>query len=358
MSHLWGGIDLGEDSAHLCVIDDDGAVVLEEICSSDALAIHEALAVGPGELELLGVEAGIGTHQARMLRALGHKVGVFEARTVRHFLEAFLHKTDGCDARGIAEIARHGGTIVPRVYVKSPECQQLRSELTLRSKMLQQRVTVQAVIRSLFRLHAGRTVAARRGVTLRQAAGEELARLVTDGGVDLADQVEPLLDIYESLALYCTRTDARLGVLARKHPVCSRLMTIPGVGFLTALSFYSAIEDPARFTRGDSVGAYLGLVPRIHQSGTMKRRMSISKRGSKLTRTHLAMAAQSLLRPAVRETALKRWGLGLAERIGMRRARIAVARKLAVIMLAVWKSGQPYEPFPAPRTASCSADTG
>lgn len=234
---------------------------------------------------------------------------------------------------------------MPQVHVKSPGCQILQSELLLRRKMLQQRLAAQGIMRALFALHADQTVRASPGAAHR-AATEALLMQLKGEGLDISDQVLPVLEVQEGLNRYLKATDRKLAKLAKSHPVCGRLMTIPGVGYLTALSFYCAVEDPDRFERLEAIGPYLGLVPRVHQSGTMKRRLGISKRGNKMTRTLLTLGARSLMRPAVENTAIKEWGLKVAERSGKRKAQVAVARKLAIVMLAVWKSGHSYQAFP------------
>ena len=138
--------------------------------------------------------------------------------------------------------------------------------------------------------------------------------------------------------------DKRLRAAALAHPVCSNLMTVPGVGPITALSFYSAIGDPSRFQRTRDVGPYFGLTPSIHQSGVLARVGRISRFGSKLTRTHLVSAATVLLCSTKAESGLQTWGLALRKKVGLSKARVAVARKLAVVMLHMWKSGSSFDP--------------
>jgi hypothetical protein len=121
-------------------------------------------------------------------------------------------------------------------------------------------------------------------------------------------------------------------------------MTIPGVGVICALSFYTAIEDPYRFRHSDDVGPYLGLVPKVTESGHSSRHGRITKMGNTMTRTHLIAAAMSLMQQADQDCALRRWALSLAERGGRPKARTALARKLAVIMLSMWKTEQVFEP--------------
>ena len=136
--------------------------------------------------------------------------------------------------------------------------------------------------------------------------------------------------------------------IASNNPTCRNFQTIPGVGAVIALSFYSAIGDPHRFERSRDVGAYLGLTPTLYQSGATSRRGRISRHGNKLTRMHLITAATVLLCRIEIESRLRTWGLELAQRVGFLKARVAVARKLAVIMLGMWKTGSPFRPDGAP----------
>jgi transposase len=144
-----------------------------------------------------------------------------------------------------------------------------------------------------------------------------------------------------------------LAELAKRHPVCRNFLKISGVGPICALSFYSAIDDPARFHRNADVGPYLGMVPTVRQSGLSTSRRRISKMGDAMTRSYLVTAALVHLRHG--KTALSDWGLGLVEKKGKGRAQIAVARKLAVMMLAMWRSNEQYDPQRGLRDAERSS---
>ncbi len=163
-------------------------------------------------------------------------------------------------------------------------------------------------------------------------------------GVELFDEIDPLLDLAMALRQHVKCSDAWLLKAAEAHPLCNRFLEIPGVGPICALSFYSAVEEPFRFGRSSDVAAYLGLTPRLHQSGKTRRSSGISKMGNTLTRTHLCQAANCLLQAQKQPTRLREWGLELAGRIGSGKARVAVARKLAVVMLTMWKNDTRFDP--------------
>jgi transposase len=275
---------------------------------------------------------------------------MFEARKASRFLAIRRSKTDASDARGLADLARLGRSTVSQVHLKSLEFQELRSDLVLRHKLVQVRMAVEASVRSHLGLHGRRIKGTTKLDGIRVQVEAETEALLADEGIDVRARLRPLAELCENLRRYLKDLDRTLEKRARGHPVCSRLMEIPGVGPICALSFYSAVEDPARFAREADVGAYLGLVPRRYQSSDVTRSVGITKTGNKLTRYHLMSAALSM-RLGKKDCALRDWGLALGERIGTGRARVAVARKLAILMLLLWRTGARFEPYPTGKPA-------
>lgn len=163
-------------------------------------------------------------------------------------------------------------------------------------------------------------------------------------GIDLAGIIGPTAEILVALRRLLERMDRDFVHRANELATCKLFLSIPGVGPICAISFYTAIEDPSRFKRAEDVGPYLGLVPKMSQSGTVLRGGRISRMGSSLTRTHLVTAAVIMMSHAKTDSDLKRWALNLEKRIGRGKARVALARKLATIMIAMWKSGEPFRP--------------
>lgn len=349
---LWVGLDVGADEMSVCVVNNDGTPICEQVLPTSA-AILDALLkpMRRSNIVAIGLEAGsTSIHLARGLTRIGYDIAVFECRQVSSYLGIRLNKTDKNDARAIAEVTRTGRGFVSEVVIKSTECQRIRSMLTLRQQFIRMRVAGEAGIGSLFRQHGGKLRRVFSTVGLRREVRAEIIRLKKHEKIDLRDDVEPMLDVCERMRLQVERMDDAILKMAKQIEVCRRFMAIPGVGALTALSFYSAIGDPNRFERTADVGAYLGLVPRVRQSGVSVARLKISKMGSTLTRFHLSTAASVHLRANSPETQLKAWGATLQERRGRGRARAAVARKLAVTMLAIWKRGDAYDPqFLPPR---------
>jgi transposase len=347
---VWVGLDLGERRISLCAVNDAGEPLLEQECASDCADVKAALSVfASTTIGLVAVEAGTNTRLVRTLRSRGYPVGIFEARKASKFLAIRRSKSDGSDAHGLADLARLGRHTVSQVYLKSEEFQHLRSELALRHKLIKIRVAVEGSLRSRFASYGQRLPAPRSASGLRKSVQAATDTLLAEG-VDVRAHLEPLVRVAESLRTYLTTLDKTLEQRAKDVPVCQRFMEIPGVGWVRALLFYTAIEDPTRFDRSEDVGAYLGLVPRRYQSGEVSRTLGITKTGSKPTRQHLVTAAM-VMRTRKVDCALRDWGMALKDRIGGGRSRVAMALKLAVIMLCMWKSGARFEPYPDCRAA-------
>jgi transposase len=204
-------------------------------------------------------------------------------------------------------------------------------------------VAIDNAIRSMLRLNGGKIGSVFSGTHLDASVSRELARL-RQLGYDISEVVEPALAIAVALHRTLEKSDRRLGRTAKENDVCNRLMTVPGVGPICAISFYTAVENPHRFEKNDDIGPYFGLVPKVSQSGLTIRRGRISKMGNTMTRTHLVSAAKSLMQQPARDCDLREWAIALAKRSGLPKARVALARKLAIAMLAIWKSGETFVP--------------
>jgi transposase len=343
-SRLWVGLDVGEDTTACCIVDDDGAVSLETLLPTNVVALKQILKPLRKRVSLVALETGF--------MSAGFAVSIFDARQVSKFLKIKQNKTDRNDARGLAEVARLGKDVVSGVHLKDVQLQHLRSALVMRQNLVRMRVAAEGAIRSLIRLNGGRLERVTSSANLRRNVTDALSRLRKSEKLDLREEIEPILALCESLRLYVEQSDKRLASTAKKNPECRRFMEIPGVGPICALSFYSTIGDPFRFKRNADVGAYLGMTPRVRQSGQSTVRQRISRMGNRMTRSHLVTAAVTHFRCG--DSAIRNWGLALQEKAGRGRARVAVARKLAITMLAIWKSGRAYDPFPSGRSETLS----
>lgn len=344
---LWVGLDVGVHTTSVCVVNAAGEAVAEQEIPTSVTTLDALLRpMRRGNIDVVAMEAGsTSTYLARGLERNRYRVAIFECRQIAAYLGMKQNKTDRNDARSIAEVARTGRGTVSEVAVKSLECQRIRSLLATRQQFLRMRIGCEAGIGAQFHLHGGKMPRNHSAAMLRRNATAEINRLRKEEKIDLKRDIEPILEICESLRAYGQHLDRALAEMAADIEVCRRFMQIPGVGPIIALSFYSAIGDPNRFERNIDVGPYLGLVPRIRQSGGTVERFRISKMGNARTRQHLTTAAMILLRASTRDTRLKRWGVELRERRGNGRAQVAVARKLAIMMLAMWKRGTAFEPF-------------
>lgn len=343
---LWAGVDLGVETANVCVIDDAGDVLHEHHCPSRAKDVRHGLAkFRRTRFAKVALEAGTGTHVARGLRNLGYPVELYETRQLSKFLRARRNKTDAGDARGIAEAGRISATLVSKVYLKSLDSQALQSRLSIRRHLIRQRIAAVSMLGRQIELFGGRLRSTPKSGTFRAAAEAEIRRIDVSGSAALVEQLRYLLDHCERLIAYQRTVDRDLAELARDNDVCRRFMEIPGIGPIGALTYYAAVDDPHRFARASDVGSYFGLAPRLHESGLMAKKPRISKMGNRQVRALLVQAASVYVLHCKEDAGLRDWTLRLQARLSRIQSRVALARKLAMIMLAIWKSGERFDPM-------------
>jgi transposase len=328
----------------MCVVDETGAIVREAVVDSSPEAVAKSLQ--GREVELVVLETGgLSDWLASGLRRLGLKAVVICARRVRAAGEAMAVKTDRGDARLLAELARTG--FYREVHVKSREAQEGRALLVARAGLVAAARDGENHIRGLLR---------RFGVRLACLTGERFAARVREALQELPDTlalaVEPMLEVAATARAGAGELKREIGRRARADATCQRLMSVPGVGPLVAYGYRMTLDEARRFASAKRVGAYLGLTPGRFQSGAVDRALPLSKAGDSLLRTLLYEGATSLLARSGKECALRRWGLGLAKRLGVKKARAAVARKLAVILHAIWVDGTWFEAWPVNRRAA------
>jgi transposase len=332
----YAGLDVSMKETHICVVDRDGDVALETNTSTLPEAIAAALAKAP-DCQRVVLETGrMAPTLYHGLAALGVPVICIESRQAHLALKSLAtHKTDRNDARGLAQLARTG--FFKPVHVKSLPAHAVRALILARKKLVGQRVTLENQIRGLAVVF---------GLRLPRGLSPAFAEQVTSGSqgvAGLACAMAGLLTARNAVLEAITAIDRDMKRLARASEACRRLMTIPGVGQLTALAFVAAIDEPERFRRSRDVGAYLGLVPRRYQSGEVDYTGSISKCGDRRVRTLLYEAANVMLTRYRGKLALKEWALDIGRRSTMRKARIALARRLAIIMHAMLRHGTEFK---------------
>ncbi|MGI9417411.1 MAG: IS110 family transposase [Geminicoccaceae bacterium] len=329
------GIDVSLEQSSVCIVDGTGRIVREATVASDP----DALVVWFSELGLLlsriGLEAGpLSQWLYAGLAEAGFTVELLETRHVRDAFKAMPIKTDKKDARGIAQLMRLGW--FRPVHCKSLPAQEVRAMLTARKLVQAKLHDVEMSLRGILRgfgLKVGHT-------TPRTFEGR--VRELVEGHPTLTTIADALLAARSVLHREFQGFERRVRSLARRDDRARLLMSAPGVGVLVSLTYASAIDDPGRFKRSRQVGAHFGLTPKRYQSGEKDVSGRISKIGDRGVRAALYEAAHIILTRPVKAGALKSWAMRLAARAGKNKAKVALARKLAVILHRMLVDGTPF----------------
>lgn len=330
------GLDIPLEKTAVCLLDRDGQLVWQGKVDSEPGPLGEKLKAWWDEIDLVGLEAcPLSEWLHAALVEAGFNTVCVEVRHAKRFLSTRSVKTDRNDARGIAEMMRVGH--YRAVHVKSSEAQMIRTVLQARRQVVATLLQIQGSIRGLLKVYGLKV-----GDTHRCRFDNRVRELPKEAP-RLEVAIGPLLRVLEQLMGERGKLDKLLGQAARKDKLCLRLMTIPGVGPITSLAFRATVDDPERFATSKSVGSYLGMTPRVYQSGEVDRSGQISKQGDGMLRHLLYEAASALMTRCRQPSKLRAWGIAVARRRGAKRARVAVARKLAVIMHRIWVSGTRFE---------------
>jgi transposase len=334
MEHF-AGLDVSVKETSVCIVDATGRIVREVKVTSEPAVLLQELAKPAYRLKRIGLEAGpLSQWLFSALTEAGLPVTCVETRHMRAVLKAQINKTDRNDARGIAQMMRAG--LYRPVHVKTLRSQKLRMLLTHRKLLQSKAIAIDNDLRGTLRnfgLKVGIV-----GTVKFEARIKELV----EKQPDLSLLVEPLLTVRRVLRAQIEILHRHLLAIVRHDEVCQRLMTVPGVGPVVALTYRATVDVPARFRNSKAVGAVFGLTPSKHQSGEIDRMGSISKCGDTMMRTVLFEAAQSMLTRTIKWSWLKAWGIKIARHRGMRRAIIAVARRMAVVMHRIWVDGSEF----------------
>jgi len=333
------GLDLGDRSSWYCVLDEAGGVVLEQRLGTTPKAMQEVFGAMPRSR--IALETGMHSPWvSRCLSALGHEVIVAHARNVRLIGES-RKKDDRLDAQTLARLARIDPQLLCPVKHRSARAQADLSLIRARAGLVRARTALVNTARGLAKSYGERL----RGCNVRNMNPEKAEGL----SPELQRALEPLLAGIESLSERIREYNERIEGLAQEsYPQVGLLKQVKGVGTLIALTFLLTLEDAHRFRKSRDVGCYLGLQPGRRNSGQSEPQLHISKEGDPYLRTLLVQGAHHILGPFGADSDLRRWGLKLAERggrNGKKRAIIATARKLAVLLHRLWMSGEVYEPL-------------
>ncbi len=333
------GLDLGDRSSWYCVLQESGEVIQEQKLSTTPKAMQEVFAALPRSRVALET----GTHSpwvSRGLAELGHEVIVAHARNVRLIGES-RRKDDRLDARTLARLARIDPQLLAPVKHRSRQAQADLMVIRGRASLVRARTALVNTVRGLTKSYGERI----RGCNPRNLDVEKVQGL----SPELQTALRPLLQALESLSEQIAEYNRQIeGLAQQRYPQTALLKQVKGVGTLIALTYLLTLEDPHRFRKSRDAGCYAGLQPGRRNSGQSTPQMHISKEGDPYLRTLLVQGAQHILGPFGVDSDLRRWGLKLAERggkNGKKRAIIATARKLAVLLHRLWVTGEVYEPL-------------
>jgi transposase len=334
MEHF-AGLDVSVNETSVCIVDETGRIVREVKVASEPDALLQVLKNGIYHFKRIGLEAGpLSQWLYSAFAEAGLPVICVETRHMRAVLKAQINKTDRNDARGIAQMMRAG--LYRPVHVKTLRNQKLRMLLTHRKLLQSKAIAIENDLRATLR-NFGLKV----GIVGAAKFEARIKELVKDLP-DIAVLVGPLLVVRRVLREQIAVLHRRLLAIVKDDAVCRRLMTIPGVGPVVALTYRATVDVPARFRNSRAVAAVMGLTPCKYQSGESDRTGAISKCGDEMMRVMLYEAAQILLVRSTRWSWLKAWAMQIARRRGMKKAIVALARRLAVVMHRIWTDGTEF----------------
>ena len=332
----FAGLDVSQQETQICVVSDDGEVLFEGKCSTEPGEIAKSLKKHASGLVRAVLETGsMSGWLTKELEKAGIPAVCICARQAHGVLKGKPHKSDRNDALMLARMA-HANLLTP-VYVRSVDAHEKKALVKIRGRLVSTRAAMVNAIRGHLKPF---------GIRLGKVKASDFERRVLELAADfphLRAGLDSLLTIRARLSEEIELLDDRLLALAKEDAVCRSLMTLPSVGALAAVTYTSVIDDPGRFKNSAQIANYLGLTPRRYQSGETDYSGRISKTGDTVLRHLLYECANILIAIVKKDCALKRWAMQLQERVGAKKARTAVARKLAVLMYKVWKSGEEFD---------------
>jgi transposase len=338
-------MDLGDKTSRYCVLDENGGVVKEGSVGTTKKTMIQVF--GPMKRCRMAIE--VGTHSpwvSRLLKELGHEVIVANARQVK-LISQSSRKDDKLDAQMLARLARVDPELLRPIRHRSEKGQMDLLAIRVRATLVETRTGL---------INAARGFAKAQGERLRTCDADNLGTAQLEGLPEgLRERLQPLLEQVEALTEQIQKSDAKIEQIARKdYPETQLLRQVKGVGLLIALTFVLTVEDPQRFAKSRDVGCYVGLRPKRSESGQSQPQLRITKEGDRYLRQLLVQGAHYILGYRGPDTDLRRWGLKLSARGGKnakKRAIVAVARKLGILLHRLWVCGEVYEPLknhPAP----------
>jgi transposase len=331
------GLDVSLKETKVHVLDEQGQRVWRGRCASTPEAIEAVIRKHAPQAVRIGLETGpLTTWLWQALTDVGLPMTCLDARKAKAALNMRTNKTDANDAEGLAHLVRSGWYC--EVRVKGREAMLVRSLLGARTQLLGIVTELSNQIRGVMKTF---------GLIVPKGGGrifEANVRRLLEGEAAVAGVIVPLLEAWRAVRERTAVLDRQLLAAARASATCRRLMTAPGIGAIVAAAFVAAVEKPENFRNSRAVGVWIGLTPRRYQSGEVDYDGHISRRGDGRLRALLYEAAVSILTRVQSESTLRRWALALKTQVGFKRAAVALARKLAVILHAMWKTGTDFDP--------------
>lgn len=332
------GVDLGDKTSRYCVLNDCGEVVKEASVATTKKGLAQVFAA----LQRCRIALEVGTHSpwvSRLLKSLGHEVFVANPRQLK-LISQSSRKDDRIDAQMLARLARLDPELLRPIQHRSEEAQLALMAIRVRAALVEARTALVNALRGMPKSMGERLAKC----DADQMSVEKLAGLPQP----LREALEPLAQEVEALTVRIKRSDRQIEQIARtKYPETELLQQVQGVGTLIALTFVLTVDDKQRFQKSRDVGCYLGLRPKRSQSGQSEPELRITKEGDVYLRKLLVQGAHYILGRRGPDTDLKRWGARLA--VGgkrtKKRAVVAVARKLAILLHKLWTCGEVYEPL-------------
>jgi transposase len=333
------GVDLGDRSSRYCILDEQGEVILEGSVATTKKGLAQVFGSKPRSRIALEV----GTHSpwvSRNLADLGHEVVVANARRVRLITDS-SQKNDRLDAKTLARLARIDPELLSPIRHRSEQAQADLMVIRARAALVEVRTMLVNCARGLAKSYGERLPGCGTGQVRQELAGPL--------SEPLQNALKPMLAEVESVSQHIREYDEQIENIAKsRYPETELLRQVHGVGTLTALTYVLTVEDPHRFRRSRDAGSYFGLRPRQRDSGNSRPQLRITKEGDAYVRKLLVQCAHHILGPCGQDSDLRRWGLALAQHGGKnakKRALVAVARKLAVLLHRLWVTGEVYEPL-------------
>jgi transposase len=331
------GLDLGDQSTRYCILDEAGEVVSEDQLPTIKAGLDSLFAKMPASRVALEV----GTHSpwiSRHLASMGHEVIVANSHNVKLITQS-VRKNDRIDARQLARLARVDPKLLSPIRHRGEEAQRDLGVIRARAELMEARTQL---------INSARGLVKPMGERLKKCdadqVGAGLGASVSEGAQAV---VGPLLKSVEAISEQIGQYDEQIEEMGKRYPEEKLLQQVYGVGPLIALTYVLTLEEAGRFEHSRDVGPYLGLTPKQHDSGESQPELGISKAGDKLLRSLLVQGAHCILRKGAPDSDLRTWGMGKMGKGGKRakkRAIVAVARKLAVLLHHLWATGEVYDP--------------